>query len=211
MLQSTLLSWLKAAFAWALLILVSYSSLQPKYLKCSTWFNVLPSTRILQTGATAFFDTTMTSVFLMLICMPNFLLTQSNCVTKALGFLAIKTVSSAYLKLLTLTPRTPIRGRFLMVLMKISLNKDYKSGDNTQPCLKPLLIGTILFTVSLILTVSVQICLSTGSNCLCCPNHGKVNLMHCEYTILFIVLFKFLFIHLNCVSFQYCCSDIKFE
>ena len=153
----------------------------------------------------------MTSVFLMLICMPNFLLTQSSCVTKACKsswFLAIKTVSSAYLKLLTLTSPTPIRGRFLMVLMRISLNKDYKSGDNTQPYLTSPLIGTILLTMSLILTVSVQICLSRGSNCLCCPNHGKVNLMHCEYTILFIVLFKFLFIHLNCVSFHYCCSDI---
>ena len=108
----------------------------------SRCLNYVPLTYILHV-AFAFRLITITSVFLPFSSRPLFKLSisiMSKRACRSFSFSAIKTVSSAYRKLLTFFPPTLIPGCSSKFLMMTSLYRLKRSGESTQPCFTPLFV-----------------------------------------------------------------------
>ena len=123
--------------------LPSLSIVAPRYLKLSTCSSVESFSFKLHLGLSAFLDMITVTVFLMFSLSPTFSLslstTSSSC-CRCFSDVAIRTVSSAYLRLLMLVPRIVIPVSHSTSPMMYSLYSENRSGDRTHPCLTPLLI-----------------------------------------------------------------------
>ena len=165
-------SFWKVVFAWANRDYISTPFLPSwvisvlRYPKVSRCLNFVPFTYILHVTF-AFRLVTITSVFLPFSSRPLFKLflsITSKSACTSFSFSVIKTVSSAYRKLLMIFPPTLIPGCSSKFLMMTSLNRLKRSGESTQPCLSPLFIfWKELVSLS---TLTVLITLKNYARCL---------------------------------------------